>query len=324
MIQEIVSVGLPVDERWKVIKNRLEPEQDAAANQKRICIITGTHGDELEGQYVCYELTRRIQAHKELLQGIVDIYPAINPLGIDSISRSVPMFDLDMNRIFPGTNTGASTEYAAAQVIADINGADMAIDIHASDIFLHEIPQVRINTPTAEQLLPYAKLLNMDFIWADRSETVCEGTLAYSLNASGTPCLVVEMGVGMRITKGYAMRLVDGIFRLMCEMGIWAGDAPEVCQPIISYGKHISLALTEESGIFIPAVQPWAYVNKGDTIGNIVYPATGEILHTVKADASGKVFTLREYPVVYAGSLIARILDTEYEEGQKNDEKSYI
>ena len=56
---------------------------------KRICVITGTHGDELEGQYVCYELARRINAHPELLHGIVDIYPALNPLGIDSITRSV-------------------------------------------------------------------------------------------------------------------------------------------------------------------------------------------------------------------------------------------
>ena len=31
------------------------------------------------------------------LKGIVEIYPALNPLGVDSISRGIPMFDLDMN-----------------------------------------------------------------------------------------------------------------------------------------------------------------------------------------------------------------------------------
>lgn len=145
MIQEVVSVGLPVDERWKIIKNRFEPAEGAHSGMKRICVITGTHGDELEGQYVCYELARRINAHPELLHGIVDIYPALNPLGIDSITRSVPMFDLDMNRIFPGTNTGATTEYVAAQIMQDMASADMTIDIHASNIFLRETPQVRVN-----------------------------------------------------------------------------------------------------------------------------------------------------------------------------------
>ena len=52
MMQEVVSVGLPVDERWRIVKNRIEPEQGAAPDAKRICIVTGTHGDELEGQYV--------------------------------------------------------------------------------------------------------------------------------------------------------------------------------------------------------------------------------------------------------------------------------
>ena len=34
------------------------------------------------------------------MKGIVEIYPALNPLGVDSISRGIPMFDLDMNRDF--------------------------------------------------------------------------------------------------------------------------------------------------------------------------------------------------------------------------------
>ncbi len=320
MIQEVVSVGLPVDERWKIIKNRFEPEEGIRPDTKRICVITGTHGDELEGQYVCYELARRINEHKELLHGIVDIYPALNPLGIDSITRSVPMFDLDMNRIFPGTNTGATTEYVAAQILQDMAGADMSIDIHASNIFLRETPQVRVNERSADVLLPYARLLNTDFVWVHSSATVLESTLAYSLNTTGVPCLVAEMGVGMRITRKYGIQLIDGIFRIMCEMGIWSGDAPEVRDPIISRDRHVSFVNAEASGIFVPAIEHWTHVDKGEHIGDIVYPATGEILHNIKAAVSGRVFTLREYPVVYSGSLIARILDDEYDEEDTENE----
>ena len=83
MIQEVVSVGLPVDERMRIIKNHIVPPCEITDQTKRICIVTGTHGDELEGQYVCYELNRRINEQKEHLNGFVDIYPALNPLGID-------------------------------------------------------------------------------------------------------------------------------------------------------------------------------------------------------------------------------------------------
>ncbi|MGM9630426.1 M14 family metallopeptidase [Butyricicoccus sp.] len=318
MIQEVVSVGLPVDERWKIIKNRMEPEAGARPDSKRICIVTGTHGDELEGQYVCYEVARRINEHMELLDGIVDIYPALNPLGIDSITRGIPMFDLDMNRIFPGSNTSATAEYVAAQIMNDMSGADMAVDIHASNIFLRETPQVRVNETTADNLLPYAKLLNTDFVWVHASATVLEATLAHSLNKTGVPCLVVEMGVGMRITKEYCMQLVDGIFRLMCELGIWKGEAPEVRDPIVSRDGHVSFVNAEASGIFVPSVEHWQRVKKGDHLGDIVTPTTGEILHAVQADVTGRVFTLREYPVVYSGSLIARVLE-DCEEDVEND-----
>ena len=52
MIETIASVGLPVDETLKIKKNRLEPED--GGNGRRISIVTGIHGDELEGQYVCF------------------------------------------------------------------------------------------------------------------------------------------------------------------------------------------------------------------------------------------------------------------------------
>ncbi|MDO4978430.1 MAG: succinylglutamate desuccinylase/aspartoacylase family protein, partial [Eubacteriales bacterium] len=101
MVKTIASVGLPVDEVLEIKKMRLQPD-DLPENAKRISIVTGIHGDELEGQYVCFELLRRIKKEKNKLKGIVDVYPAMNPLGIDSITRGIPAFDLDMNRLFPG------------------------------------------------------------------------------------------------------------------------------------------------------------------------------------------------------------------------------
>lgn len=98
MIEEVVSVELPVHERLVVRKNRLMNEENGI-DMPRISIVTGTHGDELDGQYICYEVIRRIE-EKNKLKGIVDIYPDINPLGLDTGSRGIPMFDLDMNRVF--------------------------------------------------------------------------------------------------------------------------------------------------------------------------------------------------------------------------------
>ncbi len=308
MIQTIASVGLPIDETLMIKKNRLIPQSGLNGNEKRISIVTGTHGDELEGQYVCFELQRRIKENYSALKGIVDVYPALNPLGIDSITRGIPAFDLDMNRIFPGSENGSMPEYIASKIIGDLIGSDVVIDIHASNIFLKEIPQVRINELSRDVLVPYAKLINVDYIWIHSSATVLESTLAYSLNSIGTPTLVVEMGVGMRITKNYGDQLVDGIFALMKELGIWSGETAAPKTPIISEDGEVSFINAGSSGVFLPSVEHWKNVKKGDCIGKILNPLTGEVNETIFAQNDGIVFTLREYPIVSEGSLIARIL----------------
>ena len=312
MIKEVVSVGLAVDERLRVKKNVLKP-QNMTGKEKRICIVTGTHGDELEGQYVCYEVNRIIRENPDCLKGIVEIYPALNPLGVDSISRGVPMFDLDMNRIFPGDENGAVAEHVAARIIKDIAGADLCVDIHASNIFLREITQARINVNTAEKLLPFARRLNLDFVWVHAAATVLESTLAHSLNSIGVPTVVVEMGVGMRITEEFCHQLTDGIFCVMKDMGAWTGPVITPKEPIISQDGEVGFVNAEAPGIFVPCVEHWRNVAQGERIGRILNSLDGQMLQDVRAPIHGMVFTLREYPVVSCGSLIARVLGGDFQ-----------
>ncbi len=311
MVQTVASVGLAVHERLELRKNRLTP-LPGNDKGKRICIVTGVHGDELEGQYVAWLLNRKLQAHPELLTGTVDIYPAVNPLGINTIQRGVPLFDLDLNRIFPGQTGGPMAEYYAHEVVEDMKGADIAVDIHASNIYLMELPQVRISEETVPALLPLAKQLNVDFIWIHAAATVLESTLAHTLNMMGTRCLVVEMGVGMRLTRSYGEQLTDGILNLMRAEGLWAGETIAPRKPIVSRDE-VAFINANTAGIFIPSVSHNGMVKQGQELAVVADPLTGAVCETLTAPADGLLFTLREYPVVYPGSLLARILTGGFE-----------
>ena len=302
MIEQVVQVPLAVGEDLVIQKNRI------GSGGKRLCVVTGTHGDELEGQYVAWRLARILKEHPECLQGTVDIYPALNPLGVSTMTRGIPLCDLDMNRTFPGSERGSMSEFVAARLIQDMAGADVCIDIHASNIFLRELPQVRINENTAERLVPLAKRLNMCLIWIHAAATVLESTLAHSLNALDTPTLVVEMGVGMRLTRAYGEQLITGIFSLMAHLGMWDAPVMPVAPPIVSSDGHVSFVNASCPGIFVPAVAHAAHVEQGQELGAVVDPLTGDVCETLKSPAPGLLFTLREYPVVYEGYLIARIL----------------
>lgn len=306
MIKTVTQSALAVNEQLKIRKHCIT----GGKGKKRVCIVTGTHGDELEGQYICYTLGKYLQDNLDKLNGTVEIYPALNPLGIDSITRGIPGYDIDMNRTFPGSENGIMIERIAHEIVEDIAGADICIDIHASNIFLREIPQIRMSVPTAETLLPYAKLLNVDFVWVHASATVLEATLAHSLNSRGTKTLVVEMGVGMRITKEFCQQLMDGIINLLCHLDMLSGvEAPQVGEPIVSMDGAVSFLNSPAAGIFVPDIPFGSEVQEGTLIGKILNPLTSQVVEKVIAPDAGLLFTLREYPIVYGGSLIARVLN---------------
>lgn len=317
MIKTIVNTELPINERFLVRKNVIRNGN----GKKRLCIVTGTHGDELEGQMVCYEMARLVQEHIDCLEGTLEIYPALNPLGIDTIQRGIPNFDLDMNRIFPGNENGTMAESTAYAICKDLKGADMVIDIHSSNLYLRESPQVRINVLNEAELVPYASHLGVDFVWVHDAATVLEATLAHSLNSTGTPCLVVEMGVGQRINHRMCSHLVKGIFNLMKEMGMWTGDIDlaevntgTLNPPIVCKGERVSFLNAECSGVFLTELRTGKMVSKGQSIGRIVDPLRGEVLSDVVSPVDGFLFTIRAYPIVNEGSLMARIY--RYEESE--------
>jgi predicted deacylase len=225
----------------------------------------------------------------------------------------VPGFDIDMNRIFPGDEEGAVTEHIASRIMADIEGSDFCVDLHASNIFLREIPQIRMSGSRAEALLSYAKKMNVDLVWIHESAPVLESTLSHGLNSIGVPTFVVEMGVGMRITRSYGHQITEGIFCLMKELGMWTGETIIPKEPMISLNRKLGLVHAEKAGIFMPFVEHLGVVKEGQPMGQILNPLDGTIMEEVVSPISGLVFTLREYPVVSTGSLLARVLGGEEE-----------
>lgn len=307
MIEILEEYELPIGEKYRLIRNRLTPSSEINS-PGRISIVSGIHGDEIEGQYVCYEVARKINESPGSLMGIVDIYPALNPFGIDMASKINPLYKRDMNRTFPGSENGTLVDRMAHAVISNIAGSDICIDIHASDIFVREIPQVRLSEEFAEDLLPFAKLTNADMIWMNATATVHESTLAHSLNCLGVPTLVIEMGQGHQINKPYGDQIVDGIFNILCELGMWTGPRPRTQLPAMSGDGSVEFIRSEHAGIYMPLTEHNHFVKAGEVIGELIDPFRGEKIKDITTSGSGLLFTQRIYPVVSEGDLLARIL----------------
>lgn len=311
MRRDVAVRRLPTGESMRIIKYRYVPvglDEGEVSFLPRACVVTGIHGDELEGQFAIYELARRIRETPEHLSGVVDIYPAVNPTGIGAIERGIPQFDLDTDRIFPGNKQSSPFEALAAELVEDVSGAQVCLDLHASNVYLRELPQIRVSAEASERLLCLARAANMDYLWVHETGAVQKGTFAYAMNEREVPTLVLEAGVGMRITPDVGEQIAIGMLSVLARVGVWTGTVPIVRTPQESTDGEVSELHAEAAGMFVPAVSFGKAVERGQLIGTILDCGAGEVLQELRSPTEGLLFTLREYPLVYPGNLIARVL----------------
>lgn len=312
-VETILSQALPFRERLNIRRTVFR-----GGPGPKVAVVSGIHGDELEGLYVCHRIAAWLEdlmaSQPRALRGTIELYPGLNPLGLDTLERAVPVFATDLNRNFPGAPDGLLPQRMAAAAVEHLRDAALVVDIHSSNIYLREIPQVRISEDFAASLVPLAKCMNLDVIWVHGSVTVLQSTLAHSLNSLGIPCLVVEMGVGMRLTPSYTDQLTTGLIHAWKEIGVLDPEVPAAQterSPLLADDSNVFYLNAGTSGLFVPSVEHWNTVRRDEVLGTIVSPLQGEVLSEVRAPVDGVLFTLREYPLVYEGSLMARIVATE-------------
>lgn len=315
MIETVMTAQMPVGLPIKIKKNRLEPDT-IQENMPRLSIVAGVHGDELQGQYSCYELIRRIKEERENLKGIVDVYPCVAPMALEIRKRNAPGA-LDMNAMFPGSHHGHTIEYMAAEVIEDLKGSDFCIDIHSSDIFIRELPQIRVPENAGKKVTELAQKSGIPVLWMNsNSSSVWEGSLAYSLRRKGIPNLVIESGIALKIDYEYCKKVIDGIFQMMKELEVFEGEVSPTKKTVTVKKNDVEVIHCNTSGIFIPKIQIGSFVRENQVLGCIVRPILGAELEEVKSSCDGMIFSLREYPAVCEGELLARICKAERPAGK--------
>ena len=307
-VTTVASIAMPVGERWNVRRCRYAPEAGGAG---RLCLATGMHGDETLGQLIVFGVVSRILREPERLRGIVDVYPMLNPLGLDIGERMVPSVTrLDMNRAFPGSSDGTALEGICHSIFTDMLGADLVLDIHTSTQFKSELYEARVSARQADVLLAEARDLCPELLWVLPERSDFDASLTGALVAAGTKALILEADERRRRPQEIADIVVGGIFCKMRQMGLWDGDVerqPAHDIPCILGPQDVVRVACEQPGMYVPNDRIGTWVEEGELLGVVIDALQGAILEQVFAPAAGLVFSQRSYSSVYPGTLIARL-----------------
>ena len=278
-------------------KNRLQHGD----SPKRVCIVTGTHGDELEGQYVCFRLNQIIRAQLERLNGTVEIYPALNPLGIDSITRGIPTFDLDMNRIFPDDPQGAMPE--------QIKGYTYGIQLASFYISGDFVPHVRLMR-TGYEDTKGAKLFGMPYITLRKPLPFDTTLLNYNWQIWETKAYSLYGGMNDGVESPVTAEMIGTILRFAQRIGLTRKPVvgiPDFNPQVIDESSFCSVR-TPQAGIFYRLKGAGAKVQEGEPLARIIDPYEGSVRAEIISPTDGIIFFAHNKPLALANTLLFNIL----------------
>lgn len=306
-VEVICTIELPTGEEVPVCRRRFR----GGTEGPHVAIVAGVRGDTPEGTRVIHTVGAHLAPLEDVLRGTVDLYPCVNPVAADQGARNWPAFDIDLSRQFPGRAEGHAPDRVAAALFAAISGADQVVELRGAHPAFREETQahVRFDEPVA---IARAMRANVRVVWKRSTLPERAGSLAVSI-----PGLIsLEGGIGNRLTDGVGRELADGVLNLLVEVGVlpeeklpfhWAA----IQRPLLATDDDVVRVRAERAGLFLPSGGAWAEIAEGQPLGEVVDPVSGAVREVVESPVTGRVLAVREQPVVYPGSLVARLLRRE-------------
>ena len=264
-----------------------------------VLLLSGTHGDEYEGQVTLSKLIHQIEPSD--IKGRLIILPMLNFPAANAGLRTSPIDDLNLNRVYPGDPEGTPTLVIAHYVETVLMPmSDYGLDLHSGGSSLHYIPSTVGAMETNEDQMDEIKRL-MKVFGAPYSFFFPVGHAGGSANhAAKRQNLVMfgtEMGGSGTVTPECLKICHDGVRRFLAEVGVLKKSdvssskfesrmlhAPDFSFFCYAYGE----------GLFEPVAMLGSEVKKGDLAGYVHMPETpGTSPEAVYFDESGVVVCKR-------------------------------
>lgn len=274
-----------------------------------VWLTAAVHGDEVGGIIVVQEVFRSIR--RSLLRGSVHAFPLMNPIGLDTTSRTITVTREDLNRSFPGSSTGSLGERIAHLILGTMMDTrpDLVLDLHND--WIKSIPYVVLDKPSKatrrdvdQAAVKYARLTGLCLI---RETDVLAGTLTLNLLEQGVPAITLELGEPFVVNERnieYGVRSVRNILTSL-EM-IDPREEPFVYPIPLPYGggailRYSDKPFSSRSGIARFRCKPGDTVKAGQPLVSVVN-AFGKQLETIRAANDAIVLGHSDQSVVFPGT----------------------
>ena len=273
-----------------------------------ITITGGVHGDEMVGQVVCSLLSQSVftgpgrPLDPELMAGTVRLAPVMNPPGLARQRRYFPD-GRDLNREFPGSESGSTTGRVAFRVLNElVSGSDFLLDLHTAARGRDNLPQVRANLahPPSNRV---ARAFGIEVILDSRGP---KGSMRREAQKLGIGSLTYEGG-GANLADHEAVQIaIHGVLNVMRSLHIIPGHPARPKFRLLASGS--TWVRADEGGLVDLFVGRGSYVEAGEVIGRIVDPQRPHESADIISPSRGLFICTANNPIVSPGTPVGHLL----------------
>lgn len=278
-----------------------------------LCIINTIHG----GEWYAIEPLRKIRETLSTseMAGAVLIVPVANPAAFALDQRNVPdqVDSPDMNRIFPGPLTSTGDQLVATLTDELIAQSDALIDFHMGPkgaAFTDALAGSDFPGDLSARCLELALAFGSPIV---RHSPMISGfpgpksSKPYAAAVLGIPGFGGEVGgagFGPKLDQVWHGRTIRGIHGVLGSMGIIDMNNDHLPKRQLVY-RSAHRINPRVGGILRPELSGFemgSEVEKGQLLGTMISPYTGETLEELRSPANGLAYYVgREHPVYPGG-----------------------
>jgi predicted deacylase len=276
---------------------------------KRVLLVAGVHGDELNPVAAVQETFASLDPSK--MTGTAIGIMGASGQGLQNITRTWTINDLggaqiNPNRTWPGRENGNTVERHSWLISNYLikGNVDAAIDHHTGGTGTDFAKFIFVYADSPESI-KLAKLFPTDQIMLDPG---LPGTFEYAMVQAGIPAVTTELGGSRTIVPEMVKMGVDGNANVLAHYGLIPDPKrPTSADTNVFIGNDLESVSAVAGGFVSILVKPNQAVTKGETVA-VQRNGFGDIVHTYKATADGRVAIIGTDAASERGSEIVTIL----------------
>ncbi len=273
-----------------------------------VLLTGGNHGDEYQGPLAQIRLVSSIDAAD--VTGRIIVVPTMNQPAFAAGTRTSPIDNGNLNRMFPGRPDGTITEKIADYMARYmLPMADLVMDMHDGGKTLEFIPMacthVLDDAEAEEKGWRFAKAFKAPFT-CKLVEIDTIGMWDTYVEQSGTPFVTTELGGSGTTRPDWAAIGFRGVKNVLREAGVLVGDVEDAPTQFLHVPLEGAYITSESDGLIDWIVALGDPISKGQVLARVHDPVhLGSTPREYQATMDG-VLAMRHFPgLVHLGDAIA-------------------